>query len=1075
VPEERRVVTVLFADVTESTELGEALDPEDVRSLLGAYYAVAKDIVGTHGGTLEKFIGDAVMAVFGLPAAHADDPQRSLSAALALRDAVRRDPSLGDRVRLRMGVNTGDVVASLDRTAEDFIVTGDAVTVAARLQQTTRPWGIACGERTVHAAGSAFKFGPMFSVDVKGKRAPVSAALLLGRESAPFVAQTPFVGRESDLAELELVGRRALHEKRPTFVSLVAPAGTGKTRLLEEFIARLPSIAPRAVVATGQCLPYGQRLTYWPLRAILLRLVGATPDATAAEVRDAVQSWLQGAEVESPDRLAELLAATVGAGESEVTDAAAVQAAWRTAFEIAAKRAPLVVVFEDLHWSSDSLLDLVEFVMRPRVDVPFLMLALTRPELLDRRPHWGGGRRNYLAMSVDPLSDDALRDIVSALAPRISPAISRRIVARAGGNPFYAIELVRALLDRVPKLDDASVVEQSIARLPDNVNAAILERLDQLGPEERRLVQMGSVLGRSFRRPGIAALAPDLTHDYDAILELLLTKDLVRASGPDSFAFRHILIRDVAYQTLPRRERARLHASAATWLESQINGNDEVLAELVAYHYREAASSGQPETEVSGETRRKAVRWLVRAAEVAQAAAANVEAVRHLRAAAELADRTQLADLEERIGDAFASGEAVDSYRRALELARETGRSADQQLRIIAGMLHVTMRSGGMAGGELSSEDIASLRAEGKALLETAADPSSIARFLAADSFHPFWTVHRGQRVPGEPELDEAESSATRALALAEERHDPKLISAALDGLGSILSLRGDHRGGRELARRRIAMGDTLDLMERLDAYAVATWLSVWLGELDVAIATSAEGLSIVQPGQAPGWTLHLVSWRALALYLRGLWDDALVAGDRARTLWSEAGRLPAEFALHGFFAALAVAHARRDKDRFDRFRESIDAVATESGLSPQRRLDFVSDDPRDPDHYLRYFDQRQPEVLQLALSFASDAARPPDPRIVQRLATNARLRTFPLVQAEIKRASGIAGDQPALAEALALFERCGAIAGAARARCERALRTRDRAELEAGLTALERLGDLEQRDRFESTLARQT
>jgi hypothetical protein len=270
-------------------------------------------------------------------------------------------------------------------------------------------------------------------------------------------------------------------------------------------------------------------------------------------------------------------------------------------------------------------------------------------------------------------------------------------------------------------------------------------------------------------------------------------------------------------------------------------------------------------------------------------------------------------------------------------------------------------------------------------------------------------------------------------------------------------------------------MGDTLDLMERLDAYAVATWLSVWLGELDVAIATSAEGLAIVQPGQAPGWTLHLVSWRALALYLRGLWDDALVAGERARTLWSEAGRIPAEFALHGFFAALAVAHARRDQDRFDRFRESIDAVAAESGLSPQRRLDFVSDRPGDLDHYLRYFDQRQPEVLQLALSFASDAGRPPDPRILGRLATNERLRTFPLVQAEIKRALGIAGDAAALDGAFELFERSGAIAGAARARCERALRTHDRADLEAGLTALERLGDLEQRDRFESALARQS
>jgi hypothetical protein len=379
-----------------------------------------------------------------------------------------------------------------------------------------------------------------------------------------------------------------------------------------------------------------------------------------------------------------------------------------------------------------------------------------------------------------------------------------------------------------------------------------------------------------------------------------------------------------------------------------------------------------------------------------------------------------------------------------------------------------------MAGRSLSESDIAKLRAEGYALLPHVKDSASVARFLAADSFHSFWAARRGQDIPAEGELAEAEASARRALALAEELKDAKLTSAALDGLGSILSLRGEHRAGRELARRRIAMGDALDLIERLDAYAVATWLSVWLGDLDVAIATSAEGLGTVRPGQAPGWTLHLVSWRVLALFLRGLWDEALATGERARTLWSEAGRLPAEFALHAFVAALAVSRARRDESRFELFRETLETVIAQSGITAQRSVDFVSGDEREPAYYLRYFDRRQPEVLQLALSFASDAGRPPAARVLHRLRQSARLGSFPLVLAAINRGLGLQGDEAALDVAIAIFERCGAAPSAARARCERALRKGDRAELEAGLRALERLGDLEQRDRYESALAKQ-
>ncbi|TMD47416.1 MAG: hypothetical protein E6I86_09230 [Chloroflexi bacterium] len=576
--EERRVVTILFADVAGSTAMGDALDPEDVRALLRRYYDVARETVTEHGGILEKFIGDAVVAVFGFPHTHEDDPQRALAAALTLRDRVRADPALGDRLPIRLGINTGEVVAARESATGDFPLSGDAVNVAARLQQGAESWAILCGERTVASVRAGFAFGPVIAVDARGKSRPLRAVSLLGRAAPlPVARRTPLIGRDADLQQLELVAGRALHEQRPFLVSIIAPAGVGKSRLLEEFLERLPAIEPRATVAIAQCLPYGQRLTYWPLRGVLYRLIGVPEDARSHTVRSAIRAWLEGSGLEALDREVELLAATVGAGETEVSDRSALLAAWRTFFEIAARRAPLVLVFEDLHWSSDSLLDLFEFVMQPRGDLPLLMIALTRPELLDRRPTWGGGRRNYLSISLEPLSDRDTAQLVEQLLEGCTPELVDRIVRRAEGNPFFAGELIRSVAERAGS-----------DQLPDTVQATVLARIDLLTAEERRIIQLGSVFGRAFRAPGLLALEPTLM-GVDGVIEQLVDKDLLRATGADIFGFRHILIREVAYQTLTRAERGRLHAAAAQWLEGIAGEREDSLAELIAYHYREAA------------------------------------------------------------------------------------------------------------------------------------------------------------------------------------------------------------------------------------------------------------------------------------------------------------------------------------------------------------------------------------------------------------------------------------------------------------------------------------------------------
>src|SRR5437588_2034105 len=503
--EERRIVTVLFADMAGSTALGEELDPEEMRRLLARYYAIARESVEQHGGTVEKFTGDAVMAVFGLPSAHGDDPDRAVAAAVMMRDRIRSDELLNGRLAIRFGVSTGEVVASRDQSAGDFLITGDATNVAARLQQEAEPWAILASDRTVRAANN-FEFGEELEVKARGKSAPVPAREVIGPKKAKAQRRVrlPLMGRENDLAQLQLVARRAVNERRPALVSVIAPAGVGKTRLVEEFMSWLPSLAPDAMVATAQCLPYGQQLTYWPMRQVLFALTGTTEDTPPGQVRDAIGIWLKRIGVQDPDRDARLLAATIGEAGTEGVDKDLLFAAWRSALEATARQNPLVIIFEDLHWSSDSLLDLAEFVMQPRGDAAVLMIVLARPELLDRRPNWGGGRLNHLAIALEPLGSSATADLVRCLLDSEESEVIKLVSERSEGNPFYAGELARSYLDH-----------GSLERLPDTVQATVLARLDLLPVQERRVLQLGSVYGRAFRASGVGALEPG--HDQHVL------------------------------------------------------------------------------------------------------------------------------------------------------------------------------------------------------------------------------------------------------------------------------------------------------------------------------------------------------------------------------------------------------------------------------------------------------------------------------------------------------------------------------------------------------------------------------
>ncbi|HEX2625739.1 MAG TPA: adenylate/guanylate cyclase domain-containing protein, partial [Candidatus Limnocylindrales bacterium] len=728
--EERRLVTVLFADVVGSTALGEALDPEDVRALLGRLYGIATEAVERHGGRVEKFIGDAIMAVFGVPIAHDDDPARALSAAMELRDRVRADARLSAQVPIRLGVNGGEVIASREEDAR-VLVTGDPVNTAARLQSAADPWSILVGERTVRAVQDRFQFGPRVEVEAKGKALPIGAHELIGVAAGrPRRRATKIVGREADLDQLELVARRAFDEGRPYLVSVVAPAGVGKSRLLEEFVGRLD---PKVKVVMAQCLPYGQRLTYWPMRAILLSIVGCPEGATPEEVRAALSRWLNAANEPDADRTAELLAATIGASEIE-GDRLAVFAAWRRFVELAALQHPLALVIEDLHWSSDSLLDLVDAVLQPRAEVPLVMIVLARPELLDRRPGWGGGRRNAVSIALEPLSSKAVEALVADLLDTPSPEIVRAVVARAEGNPFYAGEIVRSLVDRLGADPAAAAVEGAIASLPDNVQATVLARLDALPPTARRVVQLGAVIGRTFEPRAIPAVDPNLTElDATRGVDDLIDRELVRLGIRGEVTFRHILIREVAYNTLPRAERARIHGTAGRWFaqEAAARGRVDELAELVAFHLREAVTIGSLTGDpVAPELAALAVEWLRRAAEAAAAGAAAVEAARHLNAAIELAPPELQPEMYERLGQIWGGGggdEGPLAFERAWELARAQHKGPEMELRLLGQAMWMRARWIGSLGHVLTDAEAALRYAEIERLMQL--ETSDLARF----------------------------------------------------------------------------------------------------------------------------------------------------------------------------------------------------------------------------------------------------------------------------------------------------------------------------------------------------------
>jgi class 3 adenylate cyclase/tetratricopeptide (TPR) repeat protein len=678
---ERRLVSVLFADLVGFTPFSEERDAEDVRETLTRYFDIARDVIQRHGGTVEKFIGDAVMAVWGTPTAREDDAERAVRTALELLDAIR---GLGPGIQARAGVLTGEAAVTLGAT-DQGMVAGDLVNTAARLQSVAPPNTVLVGESTYRAASAAIAFEPAGEQLLKGKQAPVPAWRALrvvaergGRGRADAI-EAPFTGRDAELRLLKELFHTTGRESRARLVSVTGPAGIGKSRLARELEKYLDGVVETVWWHHGRSPAYSGGLTFWALGEMIRARCGLAETDGEAETRAKVAATLAEHLPDADERawVEPALLQLLGVDVPPVS-ATELFARWRVLFERLAADATVVLVFEDLHWADPGTLEFIDHVLDWSKSSPILILTLSRPELLDARPDWGAGRRNFVAVALDPLSGADMRTMLGALVPGLPQAAVQRIVERAEGIPLYAVETVRMLVaeGRLAERGDAYEVVGEISALavPETLTALIAARLDTLDPADRALVMDAAVLGQRFTVDGLAAISGVDGAALEPRLRGLVRRELLtleadpRSPERGQYGFVQALIREVAYNTLARRDRKERHLAAARFFEQL--GNDE-LAGALAGHYLSAHANAQegPEADALAAQARVALRG---AAERASSLASNEQAVALLRQALTVAPGdADRADLLERLGLAqLAAGHTNDGLATLVE-ARE--------------------------------------------------------------------------------------------------------------------------------------------------------------------------------------------------------------------------------------------------------------------------------------------------------------------------------------------------------------------------------------------------------------------
>jgi class 3 adenylate cyclase/tetratricopeptide (TPR) repeat protein len=827
---ERKLATVLFVDLVNSTELVSSSDPEVVRRRVTRFFDGVAQCVVSHGGIVEKFAGDAVMAAFGIPQAHEDDAERGVRAALAILDSVQQ---LG--LVARVGIESGEVVA--DDTDSTF-ATGEAVNVAARLQQAAAPGEALMGPTAYRLTLGRVEVEDRGLLDLRGLGEPIPAWRLLAVTDEPGRAVSvsgPFVGREAELELLENTFARAVRDERAHLFTIYGEPGVGKSRLTREFAAA----AEGATILAGRCLPYGEGITYWPLAEMVKVAAGISDDDPMQEAVGKLRACC------GDDAVADLLGLAAGVLDLVEGERSAQEISWAArewAHELADAQ-PLVLVFEDIHWAEEPLLELIEHIAERVREAPLLIVCLARPELLDVRPGWGGGRLRATAIELEPLAPSESEELVEALLEEVELPTSVReaLLDKTEGNPLFVEETIRMLVEQPAD-------QTSAERIPDTIQALIAARIDRLPRTEKAVLQRASVVGRVFWAGALGKLSPDV-EDVESVLESLVLRDfLVREprstiSGEDAYRFKHVLIRDVGYGQLSKGGRADLHEGFAVWLAERAG---EELIEIRAYHLDQAIGlleeldAGVP-TELKSET----AEVLTAAGWRALQREANRSARKLLRRAVELEPT-----LERRFKAARASWRLGDLPTVAVEMEAVRAAASEAGDHTIEGRALTALA------------EIALLRdadlPRGRELVERALvlleDAGPQARFDAVEqrAYISWWLG----------DLDEYEAYVRRAVAVGEESDHLELQAIATGELASSALTRLDIDRGEQLAARALELADASgNRTARGSALVVRGRVDRARGRLDLAEAAYLEAVDVFSESGA-SWQLARVTDR---------------------------------------------------------------------------------------------------------------------------------------------------------------------------------------------------------------------
>jgi len=930
---ERRLVSVLFADLVGFTALSESRDSEDVRELLSRYFDTSRRLIELYGGTVEKFIGDAVMAVWGTPTATEDDAERAVRAALDLVAAVS---ALGDEVgaaelRARAGVLTGEAAVTLGAEGQGMVA-GDLVNTASRVQSAADPGTVYVGESTRRSTERTIVYEEGGSFELKGKegltplwKAQRVVSGLRGSLKSQGL-EAPFVGRDRELRQIKDLFHGCADEKKAHLVSVTGIAGIGKSRLSWEFYKYFDGIAETVYWHRGRCLSYGEGVTYWALADMVRMRCRISEDEESASARAKLHATLEEHILDGEERgfLEPRLAHLLGLAEHQARDQQDLFAAWRLFFERLAESYPTVLAFEDMQWADASLLDFVEYLLDWSRSHPILVLTLARPELLERRPTWGAGQRSFTSLYLEPLSSQAMEELLAGLVPGLPSEVRDRILARAEGIPLYAVETVRMLLDRGLLVQEGPAYRVTgpveALEVPETLHALIAARLDGLSAEERRLLSDAAVLGKTFTRDALAALAGS-----DAAIEPLLTalarKEVLgvqadpRSPEHGQYGFLQDLVRHVAYETLSKRERRVRHLAAAAHLSAAFAEDEDEVVEVIASHYL-AAHEAAPDAEDAAEIRGKAQAMLVRAGERAESLAAAAEARRYFEQAAELVDDPlERAVLLDRAGEMAARAGDPDSARRlfeeSIELYEEQG-NTHAAARVLWRLGRLDSRTG--------RRDEALARMERAFDVISADEPDEDLAQLAARLSLGYWYSGDQER---------AAKRADLALDIAEAHLYPAALAIALRAKAFVVFSRGHNEEAGALLRRALEIALDHDLAEdagtcyfllsdgcfRRDEYADA------LGYLDESLAFARKR------GDRPSeWSV--LAERTYPLAMLGRWDEAVAASEEFTPEQVESGGLMLsvlQSAVEIHIQRGELNDARRVLSMFSRLEESTD------------------------------------------------------------------------------------------------------------------------------------------------------